>query len=112
MRCCDITAGMLKTPVVFERRTRTPDGAGGYTEGWTTTRSTRALVKSMSGSERWASSRVEATSTHKLVTRYFADVKESDRVTIAGRVYNIRFINNVEFENRWLEITLELGVAI
>lgn len=103
---------MLKTPVTFERRTRAADGAGGYAETWATLRATRGRMRAMSGGERWASSRVEASSTHKLVVRYFADIKESDRVIVGSRAYNIRFINNVEYENKWLEITLELGVAI
>jgi len=45
------------------------------------------------------------------VTRYFAGLVESDRVVIAGRRYNIVFINNVELRNRWVEIDLDGGVA-
>jgi hypothetical protein len=34
-----------------------------------------------------------------------------DRVTIRGRVYNVRYVRNLEFENKWFEVTLEGGVA-
>lgn len=112
MNCCDITAGMLKTPVTFERMTRIADGSGGYNETWAKLRTTKGMVKAMSGSERWASDRVEATSTHRLTVRYFSDLTEVDRVIVRGRPYNIRFINNVELEDKWLIIDMQLGVAV
>ena len=38
-------------------------------------------------------------------------IKEADRVLFRGLVYNIAWINNVEFADRWLEIDLTGGVA-
>jgi head-tail adaptor len=38
-------------------------------------------------------------------------LKEADRVLLRGLVYNIGWINNVEFADRWLEIDLTGGVA-
>lgn len=105
---------MLRTAVAFERKTRTSDGAGGYTEAWAAISATptRAMVKAVSGGERWASQRVEASATHRVVTRYFSGLLESDSVIIDGRRHNIRFINNVDFADRWLEITTQVGVAV
>lgn len=37
--------------------------------------------------------------------------KEADRVTVRGKVYNIRHIRNLEFRDEWFEITMESGVA-
>lgn len=37
--------------------------------------------------------------------------KEADRVTVRGRVYNIRHIRNLEFRDEWFEITMDSGVA-
>jgi SPP1 family predicted phage head-tail adaptor len=105
---------MLREPITVERMTRTPDGAGGFTEAWAAVSGapTRAMVKAMSGGERWASDRVEATSTHRIVTRYVDGLLESDRIIIRSRSYNIRFINNVDFDDKFLEITAEAGVAV
>jgi hypothetical protein len=36
----------------------------------------------------------------------------TDLVDIDGRRYQIRYIGNVEFRNRWLEIDIEAGVAL
>jgi len=56
-------AGLLRTPVEFQRRTLTADAAGGWTE------------------------------------------------VIDGKARNIRFMDNVDFLDRWLEITCDGGVA-
>lgn len=114
MACCgDYNAGMLKTPVVFQRKSQSPDGAGGWTETWAALSGspTRAYVKAASGFERFLSNRVDAQSRWKVVVRYFSGLLEADRIQIDGRFANIRFINNVEMKNRWLEIEVEFGVA-
>jgi SPP1 family predicted phage head-tail adaptor len=69
------------------------------------------MVKPLSGRERWASQRVEATANYRVVVRYTADLTEADRVLIRGRPANIRFIGNLDMQNKWLEIDVELGVA-
>ena len=114
MKCCDMKSGMLKEPVAFQRLTRTSDGAGGFTEAWAAIPATptRAHIKAMSGGERWQSQRTEATSTHKIVVRYNENLTTVDRAVIRGLAYNIRFIDNMEFADRWLYITAEVGVAV
>lgn len=113
MKCCDMTAGKLRTPVEFQRATKVSNGTGGYTETWAAISgaATKAYAKALSGNERFASDRVEATTRWRIVVRYFSGLLESDRVEIDGREYNIRFINNVELRNKWLEIDLDGGVA-
>lgn len=114
MTCCDnYNAGMLKEAVVFQRAANVSDGAGGFTVAWADIAGapTRASVKALSGGERYASERIEATSKWRIVVRYFPGILESDRVRIRDRAYNIRFINNVELSDRWLEIDLDGGVA-
>lgn len=114
VKCCDMSAGKLNTVVEFQRGTETDDGAGDYTTTWAAISGapTWAAVKSVSGGERYAAQRVDAMSTHKMTVRYFADITEKDRVQIGTRYYNITFIDNVEFADRWLQITLSLGGAV
>lgn len=113
MKCCDVNTGMLREPVTFQRMTRTSDGAGGQTQTWATVSGapTRAYVRTASGSERYAHDRVEAIVRLKLVTRYNASLTEADRVLIRGRAHNIKLLNNLEFRNQWLEISVDGGVA-
>jgi SPP1 family predicted phage head-tail adaptor len=93
--------------------TVTPDGAGGQREGWANLAmaATRCHVKAMSGGERYAAQRAEARANYRITCRYFAGLLESDRLVIAGRAYNIRFINNLELRNRWFVLDVEMGAA-
>lgn len=111
--CCKYTSGMLRIGVTFQRATKTSDGAGGYNEFWAAISGapTRAHVEQRSGRETFASERVEATRSVRIVTRYNASLLEGDRALIGGKAYNIRAINNVEFRNQWLEIDADGGVA-
>ena len=112
--CADYSSGMLNELISIERPTYTPDAAGGYTEVWGAIAGapTRAHVKSLSGSERWASERVEATSKLRVVVRYVAGILESDSIVIRSRRCNIRYINNIELADKWLEIEVGEGVAV
>jgi SPP1 family predicted phage head-tail adaptor len=113
MTCPKYHSGMLKHSITFQRATRTSDGSGGVTKVWATIAGapTRGNMKAASGGERFASARIEATYTHKLVTRYFTGLLDSDRVTFAGKAYDITFIDNVDFDDRWYVISLRGGVA-
>lgn len=114
MKCCDMHSGLLREPVTFEALTRINDGFGGFDETWTAISGApdRAYVKAMSGRERYESDRTEARASWKMVCRYFSGVDEVDRVVIRGRNYQIRFVNNLELRDQWLEIDLSLGDAV
>ena len=111
--CCKYNAGMLREPVRFERLTRTSDNFGGATEAWAAISGapTLAHVRNMSGREIYVSERLEARANLKIVVRYFAGLTEVDRVQVGGRPCQIRRVNNVDFEDRWLEIDAEIGAA-
>ena len=113
MKCCDIHAGMLRTPCQFQRKTRISDEAGGWYEDWSNLAgaATQCHFKALSGGERFQAQRAEATTRNRIVCRYFAGLTEADRVVIGGRRYDITFINNIELRNRWFEIDLSGGVA-
>ena len=113
-KCAPYSAGMLKEPITIQRSAKVSDGAGGFSETWGTLAGapTRGAVKALSGSERYASDRVEATTRWRLTMRYFAGLLESDKVVIRGRSYNIRFINNVDLNDLWMTIDLDGGVAV
>ena len=111
MKCCDMTAGMLREPIQLQRKTSTPDGGGGVTVTWATYATVRAMFKPLSGSERVASDRVEALTKNKATIRYRDGVLESDRVVARGEAYNIRAALNLEFRDKWLELHLAGGEA-
>jgi SPP1 family predicted phage head-tail adaptor len=111
VKCCDLYAGKLRHSIVFERETRTADGAGGSSIVWGTVATVRAFVRPMSGSESVHAQRLEARITHRVFIRYRNDLLTSDRISFGGRLMQIRALINLEERNRWLEIHAEEGVA-
>jgi SPP1 family predicted phage head-tail adaptor len=111
LKCGDYSASDLTTPVRFERRVRTPDGAGGWAEAWQTIRTTRAYMKGLSGYERFTSDRLNAETKDRAVIRYYADLRPADRLVTDGKAYNITYIDDVERKHRWMVLDLAGGVA-
>lgn len=110
-KCCNYTSGMLREPVTFQQQVAVDIGGGASQIAYTDRFSVRAHIKPLSGNERLYASRIDATTKNRIVIRYRSDVVESDRVVIRNRYYQIRFVNNVEFRDKWLEIDLDGGVA-
>lgn len=110
-KCCDYTAGMLREPVEIQEQSKSSIGGGATTVTYTNKANVRGFVKPLSGSERLYAERLDAQTRFRLVIRYRSDLLESDRVIIRDKAYQIRFINNLEFRDKWLEIDLDGGVA-
>lgn len=114
MKCCDIHSGKLNEPITIQRASLASDGAGGQTQTWGAVSGApaRAWVAPLSGSEQYRFDRMEANISMKLITRYSTTIQERDRVVIRSRNYNVRFIKNVDFEDKWLEVYVDGGVAV
>lgn len=110
-KCCDYKAGMLREPVRIQEQSRASIGGGASTVTYSTKVITRGHVKALSGGERLYAERLDAHTRLRLVIRYRSGITESDRVLIRDKAHQIRFINNVEFRDKWLEIDLDGGVA-
>lgn len=110
-KCCDYKAGMLREPVEIQSQTTVDIGGGATTLSYTNKANVRGHFKPMSGNERLYAERLDATTRNRLVIRYRSDLTDSDRVIIRDRAYQIRFIENVEFRDRWLILDLDGGVA-
>ena len=106
MKCCDMHAGMLREPVTFQEMARLSDGAGGFTQTWSTISGApdRAHVKAMSGGERYASARTEASASWRIVCRYNANIDETKKAIIRGRSYQFRNEYNQECIMRKIKI--------
>lgn len=105
---------MLWVTANFQRNTRTSDGAGGFTQAWASITGLGAVsvgMLAMSGNERWAAERLEATATWRLWAKGVGAVSAADRVVIGGRPYQIRFADNVEKRGKWYVLDLHEGAA-
>ena len=114
MKCCDITAGMLTTAVAFQRQGAATNVAGDILPGaWETITGApvRARVTAASGFERAQVNRTDAQLVLKVTARWFSGLRDSDSVVIRGKRHNIRFIDNVEFADKFMVISVDGGVA-
>ena len=111
MKCCDITAGMLREPVTVQRQVSVSDGMGGQAIQWIDLYTTRADVRPLSGREAVQAMQLQASVTHRVYMRYRADLTAADRLMIRGNPLQVRAIINVELRNRWLELSCDAGVA-
>jgi len=111
MKCCEITAGMLRHTVEIQQATKTPNGSGGFVDAWATIATIKGAMRAKSGYERMQAARLDAQTKNELTIRYRADIHERHRIVFDGKRYGITFINDLEFRKRWLVIDLDGGVA-
>lgn len=111
-KCCDITAGMLREPVTFQRQVSTDVPGGGVEVSYVDDFDTRCRFVPLSGNETFYAMRIDAQTRNRLTIRYTANLTESHVAVVRGQRYNIRYINNVEFRNRWLILDVDGGVAV
>ena len=115
MTCCKYTAGMMREPVTFQRMGSATNVDGNVVAGaWATIADapTRGMVRPLSGYEASQAQRLNAEVKLLVVVRYTSALREADSVLIRGLRHNIRYIKNVDFDNKWLEIDVEGGVAV
>jgi SPP1 family predicted phage head-tail adaptor len=111
LKCCDLSAGALREPLVFQRRQTQSDGMGGSDLDWATLFSTKADARPLSGREALTGMQREASVSHRIFIRYREDLLPSDRIIMRGKPMQIIAIINVEMRNRWLELQCLDGVA-
>ena len=110
-RSCVVHYCDLQHFVTLQKEVRTADGGGGYALSWQDVVKVRAQVKPLSGRERLAAMKLEASVTHKVVIRYRDGVTAAMRLLFRGRPLNIRSVINVDEFDTWLELLVEEGVA-
>ena len=111
MKCCDLSAGGLREPLVFQRRQTQSDGMGGQDLDWVDLFSAKGDVRPLSGREALTGMQREASVSHRIFIRYRDGLLPSDRIVMRGNPMQIIAIINVEMRNRWLELQCLEGVA-
>lgn len=119
MICCKAkyNAGMLKSQIVIQRKSRASDGMGGYTESWSTIATVRAKFSAVTGSERYQAMQLSAHPRAKAVIRFKGDSNgapyytAADRVLHKGRYWAIEGISDPDDREQWLELNLVGGDA-
>ena len=103
----------MRDRVKFKTNVSTADGSGGQTDSWVEVVTVWGDYKPMRGSEGVEGDKLQAIASGLLKVRHsaiMATVTEVDVVEIRGVEYQIRSIENVDREKRFLDIRVERGV--
>ena len=104
--------GELTERVTFKREVRVDDGMGGSRSEWQDIATRWALVRPLTGRERLAADKVEASANYLIVVRAPCDVQEKDIAVWGEHALNVRFVKRRGPRALFLEIEAEMGVAV
>ncbi len=86
-------AGYLPDTCTIQRRTQTSDGGGGSTTAWAATQTVACRISPVAGGESSSTGdRISDESTAVVTFGAGTDVKESDRLQVAGRTYDVTLV--------------------
>ena len=103
--------GNLRYKVDLQGPTRTADGAGGYTEAFTTKAQLYADIRPQNALESYRQGQLQEKVTHKITIRYRSDINASYKIVYESRTFHIKGIKNMRERDRFLELLCEEGVA-
>lgn len=108
-----MAAGKLRERVTLQAETQTPDGAGGYSLGWSDVATVWASVKPMRGKESLESMQVRDVQPYEVMIRYNSavTVTPKHRLSWNGKLLNIRSVVNRDMRDKYLMLHCEEGIG-
>lgn len=99
-------AGKLRHTALLQRPVRSTLATGEEVVSYADDLRCQAEIKGVSGRVQELAKQIAPTSTHVIRMRANQNhiVNESSRIIINGRVYAVRYVDNVMERNIWLEI--------
>lgn len=104
-------AKLLNSSAEVWRSARTPDGMGGWTEGWAQVSTVRARFSQPSAAERVVNDRTEARLTHIVFLRDDADVRRGDELRTPGRTFRVLAVYEPSVPGTYLRADCEAHQA-
>ncbi|MCX4572285.1 head-tail adaptor protein [Streptomyces sp. NBC_01571] len=102
---------LLNATAEVWRSARTPDGMGGWTDGWARTSTVRARLSQPSAAERVVNDRAEARLTHIVFLRDDADVRRGDQLRTTGRTFRVLAVYEPSVPGSYLRADCEAHQA-
>lgn len=94
----------LKHKVVIQKYVNIVNDNGFEEEIWEDYKTVWASVSNLYGREYFAAAAVQAEKTVKFTIRYTDEIDTSMRILFKGKQYNITSIDNIKYENKFIEI--------
>lgn len=96
--------GELKHRITFQKLTTSINENGFETEGFIEFKTVWASISNLSGREYFAAAEVQKERTIKFKMRAIFDIDETMRIAFQGKHYNITSIDNIRYENKYVEV--------
>jgi SPP1 family predicted phage head-tail adaptor len=97
-------AGELKHRITFLIPVNTVNENGFETEGFIEFKTVWASASNLSGREYFAAAATQEEKTVKFKIRSISGIDESMKIAFQGKQYNITSIDNIKFENKFVEV--------
>ena len=96
--------GELKNRITLQKLIATTNDNGFEVEDWQNYKTVWASVSNLYGKEYFEAAAIQAEKTVKFTIRFIACIDESMRIMFKNKVYNITFIDNIKYQNKFIEI--------
>jgi SPP1 family predicted phage head-tail adaptor len=107
-----VEIGDLRHRITFQKLTTSVNESGFEVETWEDVRTVWAAASNLHGREYFAAAAVQAESTVKFTIRYLPGIDTTMRILFRNKQYNITAIDNIKYQNRFIEIkVLEVGAS-
>lgn len=100
--------GDLRHRITIEKYITTQNENGFDIEKWTPYKTVGASINNLWGKEFYAAKAVQAENTVEFICRYSKNLETLNtkeyRIFWNDRAFNITFIDNIQYKNKWLKI--------
>lgn len=96
--------GNLRHRITLQKLTTTTNENGFEIEEWLDIKTVWASITNLHGREYYEAAAVQAEQTVKFTIRYLKGLDTSMRILFRDKQYNITAIDNIKYENRFIEI--------
>lgn len=96
--------GDLKHKIVIQKYVNIVNDNGFEEEIWQDYKTVWASVSNLYGREYFEAAAIQAEKTVKFTIRFINEIDESMRIKFRDKQYNITSIDNIKYENKFIEI--------
>ncbi len=99
---------LMRERITIQKSSTRKDSVGNHTTVWGDYYKCYSYVNNLSGKEYWEAKQVNAETELEFVIRFCSEVSGLDtehyRIIFREGIYNITFVDNVQYKNRSLKI--------
>ena len=96
--------GELRHRITLQKFTTTVNENGFEEESWIDFKTVWASVSNLHGKEYFEAAAVQKENIVKFIIRYLPGINNSMKILFKGKSYNIIQIDNIRYENKFIEI--------